>query len=266
VRSRERLLVELGRRGARGGIITLHRAMVGERFTGASAASMLLLAPALAVLTALALRPLGFAWTWAFRELHPFLRLPGDVAVHTIAIGPLPPFDIPYLTTPATPPLTEHWILVGTLAAIALVVSLGLPRRMLPLAYYLRFVGVVQATSFVFFAIAPDAFPYPLPEYLLGLFQAGAAMLVLIPIGLGLFFFPFDVGLPRKATLAVLVVAHTAVLLPLQMLLHAYLIHHLSLLVMPPLFFFFGMMLEVFVFIGFYGWGMSWRRRREARA
>jgi len=97
-----------------------------------------------------------------------------------------------------------------------------------------------------------------LPQYTLGFLQAGCAVLVLVPLVLGLTFYPFDIAVWRKVLLTAMVVGHMAVLLPLQVALHSYVVYHLSLLALPTMFFLWGLLIEVFVFVAFYGWGMSW--------
>jgi hypothetical protein len=124
----------------------------------------------------------------------------------------------------------------------------------------------VQLTALLDFAVHPGAFPYALPQYGLGFLEAGCAVLAVIPLVLGLTFFPFDIALWRKVALTLLVVAHVAVLLPLQVALHVYVVHHLSLLVMPTMFFIWGILVEIFVFVAFYGWGMSWPDEAHAAA
>jgi hypothetical protein len=56
-----------------------------------------------------------------------------------------------------------------------------------------------------------------------------------------------------------LIVGHLVVLLPLQAVVHAWIIHRASLLSMPLLFLLFGVLLILFVYVALYGWGMSWR-------
>ena len=85
------------------------------------------------------------------------------------------------------------------------------------------------------------------------------AVLVLVPIALGFGFYIFDHSLGQQVLITVLIVGHLAVLLPLQGLMHGWLIHHLSLVVQPTLFFVFGLLVEVLVFVALYGWAMSWR-------
>lgn len=255
---RTRLLAELRVRGSRGGVIGEHRAMVSGRLTPSRILSMVVVPLLLSALVLLAFRPLGRGWRLLYERLVPRLGLPGEVGVATVALGDLFSFEIPHLTTTAPLPGVSHFWIVGGICALVLAVSLLLPARFTPLRYYLRFSTLVQLTAVLAFAWRPDSFPYALPEYTLGFIQAGCAVLFLIPLVLGLTYFPFDIALWRKVLLVAMTVGHVAVLLPLQVLLHAYLVHHLSLLVLPTMFFLWGLLLEVFVFVAFYGWGMSW--------
>ena len=197
------------------------------------------------------------AWAWVLGALIGPLGLPGAVAREPATIFTLT-LQVPYLTTPAGLPGATHYWIVGALALATLLVSFALPARFLPLAYYLRFAVFIQLTAFLMFGLMADRFPYDLPRYLLSLFHIGAAVLVLLPILLGFTYFPFDVAAWRKVLLTAMCVGHIAVLIPLQVLVHAFVVHHLSLLAMPTLFFLWGVLPHLFVFIAFYGWAMSW--------
>lgn len=249
---------ELRVRGSRGGVIGQHRAMVSGRLTPSRILSMVVVPLLLSALVLLALRPLGEGWRWLLERIVAWTGLPGEVAMATVSLGEVFSFALPHLTTTAPHPASWHYWVVGGLCALVLAVTLVLPQRFTPLRYYLRFSLLVQLSSIVAFAWRPDAFPYALPGYTLGFLQAGCAILFLIPLVLGLTYFPFDIALWRKVLLVTMTVGHIAVLLPLQVAVHTYLVHHLSLLVLPAMFFLWGMFVEVFVFVAFYGWGMSW--------
>lgn len=255
---RSRLLGELRVRGSRGGVIGQHRAMVSGRLTRSRVLSMVIVPLLLSALVLVAFRPLGQGWRWVLEHLVTWIGLPGEVAMASVSLGEILSFEIPLLTTLAPPPGSWHFWVVGGICALVLAVTLVLPERFTPLRYYLRFALLVQLSSVLAFVWRPDAFPYELPGYTLGLLQAGCAVLFLIPLVLGLTYFPFDIALWRKVLLVAMTVGHIAVLLPLQVAVHAYLVHHLSLLVLPTMFFLWGLLVEVFVFVGFYGWGMSW--------
>jgi hypothetical protein len=232
--------------------------MISGRLTRSRLLSMLVLPVLLALLTVLMLRPLGLVWGRLLTGLSSFLQLPGGVGWSSVTIGTLFSVRVPFLTTAAGIPGTTEFALVGGLCAAVLLGSMFLPERFLPLRYFLRFATLVQLTAFLAFAVRPDSFPYLLPQYTLGFLEAGCAVLVLVPLVLGLTYFPFDITLGRKVGLVVLAVGHLAILLPFQVALHAWVVYHLSLLVLPTMFFIWGLLVEVFVFVALYGWAMSW--------
>ena len=78
----------------------------------------------------------------------------------------------------------------------------------------------------------------------------------------GLTYYIFDFGLPRKALLTSITMAHLALFLPFQVLLQA-LVLQKSVLFMPVLYIIFGMPVDVMLVIGFYSWGMTWSFRSE---
>lgn len=232
--------------------------MLTGRLTPSLVVSILVIPVLTAVMMALALRPLGPLWGKVLQWLMELTRLPGEVALRDLALGPIFSFAVPYSTTMARLPVMSDFVLIGAVCGVLLAVAWMLPARFLPLAYYFRFGVLVQLTAILAFAVRPDAFPYALPPYTESLVEIGAAVLVLMPLVYGCTLFPFDIALWRKLTLSVLSLGHLIVLIPLQVFIHAFTIHHLSLLVMPTMFFLWGILVHVFVFVAFYGWGMSW--------
>lgn len=198
-------------------------------------------------------------YDWFFTQAALWFALPAGVATHEIRIGSLLAVPVPYLTLDAPWPGNWHWFAVGGATLAAIILSFALPARWLPARYFLRFVAIVQLVSLVYFRLAAPPFLYPLPGYLAGLLTAGLAVLTLIPLVLGFGFYIFDHTLRQQIALTLMVLAHLAVFLPLQVLIHGGLSHHLSVLVQPTLFLVFGLLLEVLVFVAFYGWAMSWQ-------
>jgi hypothetical protein len=201
---------------------------------------------------------LGRAWgrleTWVLARSG----LSAAIGWHDVGVGSVLQIRVPYPLLDGPWPSTPHWLIVGGGTAALLLVSFLLPMRFLPARYFLRFVAAVQTVALLYFAFASPPFPYPLPGYIGGLMTIGMAILALVPIALGFGFYIFDHSLPRQILLTVMIVGHLAILLPLQGLVHTVLIHRFSLLVQPTLFFVFGVLAEVLVFVGFYGWAMSW--------
>jgi len=253
-----REVAQLRLRGARGGIIPKHRSMIRLRWTPGRATRAALLALTGFAGVMAALPAVGRLWGGLFQVALPALGLGDQVGWHRIDVGSLFSIAIPHPVVAGPWPGTGHFIGVGGFAALLVVLSLLLPGRFLPMRYFLRFLAAIQTVSIGYFAFATPPFPYPLPGYMGGLLAAGMAVLALVPIALGLGFYIFDHTLWRQLLLTVLVLGHLVVLLPLQALSHTWLIHHASLLVQPPLFFVFGLLVEILVIVGFYGWAMSW--------
>ena len=88
----------------------------------------------------------------------------------------------------------------------------------------------------------------------------GVILIGLVPAVLGLTFYMFDFPAWKKLALTLLIMGHLVLFIPLQYLLHAWLLH-CSILFMPVLYFVCGPFLDVLIFVCFYSWGMSWQSR-----
>jgi hypothetical protein len=245
-------------RGARGGVIHKHRAMLGLPWTPWRAVRAVILAALGVVGVGAALPGLARGYARGFERALAWLGLPDAVGVYGVSVGSLMTIPVPYPLLDAPWPATWNWVVIGSVTLAAFVVSFLLPVRLLPLRYFLRFVALVQAVALLWFWFSAPPFRYPLPDYLAGFLTVGMAVLVLVPVVLGFVFFVFDHALWRQALLALVVLGHLAVLLPLQVLVHGALSHYLSVLVQPTMFFLFGLLLQVLVFVALYGWAMSW--------
>jgi len=84
-------------------------------------------------------------------------------------------------------------------------------------------------------------------------------LIALVPLMLGFTFSIFDYSWWRKAGLAVLIMSYLMIFIPIQYAAHAFIMHHLSILFLPVLFFAFGLPINIMVFIGLYSWGASWK-------
>ena len=204
------------------------------------------------------LDPLLDAWRELFEMLRGPLGLPGVVTTRVVELGPIS-IAIPFYSTQAAWPeamdLRSGWFLVAALALGGVL----LRGRFTPFAYLLRALAVVQLTAQVWFSFAAPPFSYSLPSYMSGLLVCGVVILLLSPVLVSFTYFIFDFPLWQKLLLASMLLVHLAVFLPLQAVVHAYVIHRSSLLAMPILFLVFGVLLDVFVYVALYGWGMSWR-------
>lgn len=221
----------------------------------------LLVLPAMFALAVFVLLdPLLAEWRQLLELLRVPLGLPGLVANRVVELGPIS-VAIPFYTAeahwPAALDLRTGWILVAALA----IPGALLRGRYIPLGYFLRALAVIQLTAQVWFSVAEPPFSYALSQYVAGLLICGVVILLLSPVLVAFTYFIFDFPLWQKLLLATMLLVHLAVFLPLQAAVHAYVVYRGSLLAMPMLFLVFGVLLDVFVYVALYGWGMSWRSR-----
>lgn len=248
---------ELRDRGFRGGRIAPHRAMIGLVISWTLLIDLLVLPLLFAVAMILLLDPLMSLWREFFNFVRIPLGLPGVISTNVFEVGPLA-VAIPYFTTAAAWPerldLATGWLFTG----ITFVIGIFLRGRWLPIGYLLRVIAVLQCTAQLWFTFASPPF-YSLPDYTAGLLVSGVVILVLAPFLVAFTFHIFDFTLWQKLVMATLLLVHLSVLLPLQATVHAWVIHRASVLAMPMMFLLFGILLDVFVYVSLYGWGMSWR-------
>lgn len=248
----------LRRRGVRGGRIAPHRAMIGLEVSRWLLLDLVILPAAFATGVYVALDYILEGWRMMFAWLYQPLALDG-VATRVVEFIPTLYTAIPYYTAAAEWPTQTQ--MIGGWIAVAVLALLGvlLRGRALPLGYLLRGIAIVQLSAQIWFTLAEPPFAYTLSGYIGGLLQSGIVILVLSPFLVALTFFVFEFPLIHKAFLAVALVVHLAVMIPLQATVHAWIISHVSLLAMPVLFLVFGILLDIFVYVALYGWGMSWR-------
>jgi len=245
-------------RGFRGGRIAPHRSMIGLEVSKWLFVDLLILPLMFTLAVFVLLDPLMDSWRAIMNGLRGPLGLPGVVATRVVELGPVT-VAIPFYTAvadwPAAIDLRSGWILTAIMAIVGAV----LKGRYTPFAYFLRALAVIQLTAQVWFSFAAPPFTYTLSQYMAGLLVCGVVILLLSPGLVSLTYFIFDIPLWQKAMLMTMLLLHLALLMPLQAVVHAWILHRTSLLSMPILFLVFGVLFDVFVYVALYGWGMSWR-------
>jgi len=245
-------------RGVRGGLIIPHRSMVGLPWTALRLLTTLLLSLGGALLLYAAIPGIGRLWQEIFERARDFLGLDAPLGDQLWSLPGGLEFTLPVLAV-LTPPPGEAALRIATVASVLVfAVSFLLPVRFTPLRYFLRLLCVVQATAILFFAFSADPFPYRLQDHVFVLLSAGLVVMGLVPLVLGLTLHVFDLAFWKKLLLTLAILAHLALFVPLQVLVHVWLVMHGSALVMPVLFLVFGLLLDVLVFVSFYGWALSW--------
>ena len=255
---RARRLEALRVRGARGGVIAPHLSMVGMPWTlWRFVTTFVLGAGGLAALV-LALPWLGRLWALIFRAARDrvFPGIPLGEQAFTLPGGV--EFTLPVLAVGTPLPDQSTLLIAGGVTGAALLASLLLGERWIPLRYFLRLLAFLQATAVAFFAIAPESFPYRLQDHAFLLLAAGLVVMALVPLVLSLTLHVFDLAFWRKALVTLALLGHFSVFLPLQALVHMGLVLQATALVMPVLFLLFGLLLDVLILVAFYGWALSW--------
>lgn len=206
---------------------------------------------------------LGRFWGLLFDLGATFLGLPVELGAQRLTFPAGAGLDLPGISVVTPLPDARVLGIAGLATLGVLLASFLLPQRFIPLRYFLRLLVVVQGTAILFFWQSPDPFPYRIADHVFVLLTAGLVVMGLVPLALGLTLHVFDLAFWRKLLLTVLIVAHLAVFVPLNVLVHVWLLLNATAVVMPVLFLVFGLLLNVFVFVAFYGWGLSWRSDSE---
>ena len=133
--------------------------------------------------------------------------------------------------------------------------------RALPLAYWLRFIGVVQASAQFYFFMWPASFPYDGGGSIGSLTQASVVVVLITPWLYALIYNVMDFGLIRKLVLSVMGMAYLTVFIPFQYTLASVVLLKGSMLWYPQIFLLWAVFLQFGTLVGFYAWAMSWNAR-----
>jgi len=252
-------------RGVKGGVIAPHRSMVGLPWTIWRLVTTLILSlGGLAALLA-ALPYVGGFWGAVFERARDFLGIHAPLGDQLFSLPGGITFALPVLAVPTPLPDSLVLSIAGIVCAVVLVGSFALPERFTPLRYLLRFLVVLQGSAILFFAVSRDPFPYRLQDHVFILLTAGLVVMGLVPLVLGFTLHLFDLAFWKKLLLTLAILIHLAVWIPLQAVAHLWLILHGTALLMPVLFLTGGLLLDVLIFVAFYGWALSWRGEQERR-
>jgi hypothetical protein len=148
---------------------------------------------------------------------------------------------------------------LGTAAAVILLYACTywMGDALTPAKYVIRIVCLVQASALLFFMFVPSRFAYTIPGHMLAMLGSGygvmLAVAALMALGYGLLHIPLQLRLAHTA----LVLGYFAVMVPHQVVLHALVLQHLSVLFMPLLYLCFGVVFDVMVLVALYSWLVS---------
>ncbi|MBN1382503.1 MAG: hypothetical protein JXA41_12565 [Deltaproteobacteria bacterium] len=254
---RDRMVEELRRMGVYGSVIHMHRSMAAFKLPTESLINFLGIPIIFVLLCFVAFPYMTDFWTEIFIFAHSFFKFPGEVNVTSYEVFPYYYLDLPSFTMNAGWPSTLHLIISASFVIVLFLITLLFPDRLIPLAYLFRAVCAIQTTAILYFAVFSPPFPYSLTGYTGCLMRAEIIIISLTPILFAFTLYVFKMSLFQKILVSLMTIGHLAVFIPLQMLVHIYLIKMFSFIAMPVLFFMFGLIITVFIIIGFYSWGVS---------
>ena len=244
--------------GFRGGLIAPHRAIRTLDLEFSRVALTTVVSLGLMFIWLLLWNPVADAWIDLQQAILDAAQIPARAEYVPESIGPLFELHLPHIAIESRLPTNREWWIGLAVWGVVLLASLLLQRRSLPIAFALRLLCLVHASALFFFRTG-RAFPYAIVDYTQVLQTAGMMVIGLVPLLYGMTFYPLDFSRGRKLAITLTAMTHLVVFVPLQYLLHALLLHHLSLLYMPLLFWAFGLTVDVFIVIAFYGWAASWQ-------
>lgn len=249
-------------RGWRGRLITRHRAFTRLEPSTADLVGGAFLLISISLLWVRLLGPLGEFWRRLFLFWAKPLGLDGSIIMVPQHWSSHMQFALPYLSAPAGPITPGVWSITALVTVVALAATYMMGEELLPLVYLVRALVLIQSGALVYFAVFSARFPHDIPSYTVGMLVFGVILIGLVPVILAFTYYVFDFSFRKKLALTLLTMLHLALLIPLQYLLHIWVLHY-SILFMPVLYFAFGPFLDILVFVSFYSWGMSWRTRRD---
>jgi hypothetical protein len=250
-------------RGWRGGIIPMHRAFTRVELSARVAVGNVLLALFWTIVWCFSLQWIAQMWARVFAYWSHLFRWDAAVVMVPQEFSRYVHFSVPYVTVSAGPAGIAYWVM-SVLSLLALATSPFLTGRALPWAYLLRAVAIIQLTATAYFAVAAARFPHDLSGYTVSMLVFSMIFIGLVPLILAFTYYLFDFTWWRKLALMVIIMGYLSVFVPMQYMLHVYVLH-VSIIFMPVLYFAFGPFLDVLIFICLYSWGMSWQRSTDER-
>jgi hypothetical protein len=140
---------------------------------------------------------------------------------------------------------------------LLLVASGRLPDRMTPVKYFVRIVCLVQLGSMLLFFLIPERFAHTVEDHLNAVLWSGWGVMTF-----GVFLLCCAQGVlrvPARTVMlhALLFLGYFVLMLPHKAVLHALILQHLSVLLMPLLYFWFGVLFDVVVLNALFAWMVS---------
>lgn len=218
--------------------------------------------PVLNIVTLFSLKYITLGWGKTLAFLLKKLEMGGNV-VYTQYYIFNTYFSIPSISMPADNPDAVVWWYFLIISLGLLFISFFMPERYTPLIYFLRTIIFVLFCSLVFFLVYPTSFPYNIYLFTKTGFLQVISILFGLPWIYCLTYYLFNYKSLKKIGITLFVLIYFILMAPLQYLICACLIHLFSLFIMPVLYVYAGLLLNVFSAVAFFAYGVSIQQTYE---
>ena len=157
----------------------------------------------------------------------------------------------------ASMPSSFNMLVTTALTLGFLALALRMKDSRLPLRYPLLIMAFVQGVSLVFFALSSTPIPYSIEQHCEELMTIGYIVMLATPFMLAMGYYILNQHLLIKVAHTLLILVFFAVMIPHQVLAHALIMQHFSVLFMPVLYICFSAVFDALVFVALYSWAAS---------
>jgi hypothetical protein len=245
----------------RGAIIPMHHAFLTIEVTPKRRTGAVLMALAFALLVWALLPALMSVWKWILEFWTSFIY-DGVVAISPIRLLGQD-LAIPYPALIAADPSSQAVYINLVVCVLAFLCSFLIPPRLAPMNYLLRAVLLVQSSASIARILLGDFFPYTLQTYIADSLVLSAWLMFVVPLVLGFIYYIFEFSLLQKVLVTVGTLLYYTIAIPCLYMLHACIIYAGTLIMLPLMYFVFGTLLNVLMFVCFYAYAMSLRGAPE---
>jgi hypothetical protein len=256
--ARRRKIAVLSRRGGDGKMLALHRALARRDLPKGWFTTTLGIPVLLSIGVLLASMLILSLWTDLLGWLNQLLHLNASLSASQYLGGVRVPVDIPWFELPIGAPTNLQWWIGFAFTAVLALVSFVLPVPWVPLAYGLRLLAIVMASSLAYFQIMPANFPYSVADHVGALLIGWLLLAVTTPMIYGLTYNVLGFKPISRYALLTMALGFMLITAPLLCIAHVIVLSHGSLLYQPVLFLFFGLFPGLTAMIAFYSWAMTW--------
>lgn len=194
----------------------------------------------------------GFVLTFYLSKLN----YSGDIVYSKYTLFHTP-FLLPAINIESNLPSVTQWSATFFFTSGLFLLTFLFRDAYTPLKYFVRaFVLLIWITQ-LFMLIFPNSFVYNIFFYTKSGFMQILSLLFIIPWIFLISYYLFGYRFLSKVTITFFTLSYFIILAPFQYLLNACLINMFSLLAMPVLFFFAGLMINIMAMIAFCTYGLS---------